>query len=231
MRRPWVRPVLVFLFHDIGWKLLSLAIAVLLWVLVASEPEISTFVTVPVQFKNMPEGLEVSSDIVESVNLELRGPSGELRNFQDSRPYSVVLDMSRVVAGERTFSIDDGDFRLPRGIRVVRAFPSQLRFDFERRAAATVPVQVRFGSPHEGYDVAGFQVSPATLRIVGPESHVNRIKAVATDPIDLGPVVGSAQFHVSAFVDDAHVRFASPPKVTVDVQVKAQPEQARRRGR
>ena len=231
MRRSRFRSVLLFLFHDFWWKLLSLAIAVLLWIFVASEPELSTFVNVPVQFKDMPEGIEIASDVVESVYLELRGPSGELRMMDESSRYAVVLDMSRVQAGERTFTIGAGEVKIPRGLSVVRAVPSQLRFAFERRATRDVPVQVRFTAVQPGYEVAGFDVSPATLRIVGPESRVNGIQGVATDPIDLSPVVAAAQFQVHAFVDDPHVRFASPPNVRVKVRVKARPETSPRRRR
>ena len=216
------RAVLRLIFKDFGWKVLSLAIAVLLWAVVASEPELSTFVSVPVEYKSLPDGLEISSDIVESVYLELHGPSGRLRGSTgDERRYAVVLDMSRVRPGERAFTIGENDVRLPRGIRLVRAIPSQLRFDFERRQYRSAPVEVRFATqPQPGYEVASLEVTPSTLQIVGPESRVNRTKYVATDPIDLSNVVGTAEFHVNAFIDDPHIRFTRPPRAKVKVHIK-----------
>ena len=41
------RRVLGLLTHNLGWKLLALAIAVALWGVVSNEPEMSTFVSVP----------------------------------------------------------------------------------------------------------------------------------------------------------------------------------------
>ena len=70
--------------ENLGWKLLALAIAVVLWVLVASEPELSTFVTVPLAYKNLPDDLEISAEPVNSISLELRGPSGELRSLGET---------------------------------------------------------------------------------------------------------------------------------------------------
>lgn len=237
MKRPVVGPLFRFIFKDWIWKLISLAAAVLLWILVASEPELSTFVTVPVQFKNLPDGIEIGSDVIESVYLELRGPSGELRlpggelrGIDDSRRYAVVLDMSHVRPGERTFTIDEGDVKLPRGIHLVRAVPSQLRFDFEQREWRSVPVEVRFGPVQPGYELTGFTVTPPALRVEGPQSRVNLIKRVVTDPVDLSQVVGSAEFHVNCFVEDPHVRFASRSQATVNVQVRARPGAAPRRG-
>src|ERR1039458_7142140 len=80
---------------NFGWKLLSLGIAVVLWALVASEPELSTFAVVGVEYKNLPEDLEISSDLVSSLRLELRGPSGALRGLGEGgmRP-EAILDMS-----------------------------------------------------------------------------------------------------------------------------------------
>jgi YbbR domain-containing protein len=218
-----VRTAFRFAFHDFGWKMLSLAVAVVLWIFVANEPELAEFATAPVQFKGLPDGIEISSGTVESVTLELRGPSSELRSLDQPRRYAVVLDMSHVEPGERTFSITQDDVRLPRGIHLVRAIPSQLRFDFERRASRPIPVDVRFGPPPPGYEVTGFSVTPRTLRIVGPHSRVEQMKAAVTDPIDVSQVVGPAEFHVTAYVEDSHVRLASPPQVTVNVEVRARP--------
>ena len=73
----WIRDLI---FQNILWKLLSLAIAVVIWALVATEPELATFASVRLEYKNLPQGLEISSDPVSSVLLELRGPAGALRS-------------------------------------------------------------------------------------------------------------------------------------------------------
>lgn len=222
MKAGFLRTALRLIFNDFGWKVFSLAIAVLLWMVVASEPELSTFVSVPVEYKSVPESLEISSDVLESVYLELHGPSGRLRGTEgEQHRYAVVLDMSAVRPGARTFTIGENDARLPRGIRLVRAIPSQLRFDFERRQYRDTPVHVRFAAqPQPGYHVASYEVTPSTLQIVGPESRVNRVKFVSTDPLDVSNVVGTAEFHVNAFVDDSHVRFTRPPQIKVKIHIK-----------
>ena len=135
--------LLRFTTRNAGWKLLSLLIAVLLWMTVASEPELATFVGVPVEYKNLPSDLEISSPVVNSVYLELRGPAGELRNFSERRA-AVVLDMSEAQPGESTFTVGRSNVVLPRGLRVMRAIPAQLRFEFQRVATRKVPVEARF---------------------------------------------------------------------------------------
>ena len=216
-----LRWTLQLVFHNLGWKLLALAIAVVLWALVASEPELSEFATVRLEYRNLPEDLEIGSDPVGSVSLELRGPSGELRGVGDGIQPAVVLDMSDVRPGERTFTIGAGNVKLARGVRMVRSIPSEVRFLFERRMVRFVPVAVRTtGLGQNGYTVAHQSVAPDRLEIAGPSSRVARVAAAVTDPVDLSSVVGTSQFRVNAFVEDSFVRFQSSPQVVVTVTMK-----------
>ena len=93
------------LVHNFWWRVLALLLAVTIWAMVASEPELSMFATVPLEYRNLPDDLEMSSPPAETVTLELRGPSAELRGLGDNRSPSVVLDMSDAIPGLRTFSI------------------------------------------------------------------------------------------------------------------------------
>jgi YbbR domain-containing protein len=214
---------LKWITENFWWKVLALAIAFALWWVVASEPELSVFVTVPLTYKNLPDDLEISAEPVNSISLELRGPSGELRGLGDSgstRP-GVILDMTGVHTGERTFPIGSGNVRLARSVRMIRAIPSEARFEFERRATKQVRVAPRFGGDGaNGYSVAHYAVEPDMLQVVGPASRVERISSVITDPVNVAAVVGTARFRVNAFVEDPYVRFADSPQVTVAVTMK-----------
>jgi len=216
-----VRRAVALVTTNFGWKVLAVALAVVLWAAVSTEPELSAFASAPLEYKNLPGDLEISSSLIESVSLELRGLSGEIRGLGDTRRPSVILDMTGIHPGERTVSIDETNVRLPRGVHLVRSVPSQVHLEIERRAFRQVPVQVRFNSARQaGYEVDHFQVEPVHLGVVGPESHVARIHSVATDLIDLSGVVGRSQFRVNAFVEDMYVRFQSSPTVAVAVTMK-----------
>jgi YbbR domain-containing protein len=213
------------LFSNMGWKLLSLALAAGLWLAIVGEPEMASSVSVPIQYIHIPPDYEISSDIPERVNLEVQGPTIRVQRLNVSGT-AVVLDLSTVKnPGERTFTIDQRNLRLPSGVRLVRAVPSQLRVRFDRRASREVPVQVRFaGAPPEGYHVVRSEARPGTLKVVGPEGRVRRIDFAETDAVDLSAVLAASEFHVQAFVDDAHVRFDGSPRVTVKVVVERIPQ-------
>jgi len=159
---------------------------------------------------------------VSSVKLELRGPSGELRGVGGSGTQpEVVLDMSRVQPGERTFPIGDGNVKLVRGVRLVRAIPAEVRFHFERHAERTVKVSPRF-TERNGYQVTDFSVSPDSVAIAGPASRVARLATVLTDPVDIPAQAGSFDYQVNAFVDDPYIRFPVTTRVTVTMTVRKQ---------
>ncbi len=112
---------------------------------------------------------------------------------------------------------------LPRGVRLVQAVPSQLRFDFESRAYRSIPVVPQItGEGQNGYVIASQRVQPGELVIVGPATHVARINQATTDPVDVSRAVGTSEYQVNAFVADPYVRFQSSPQVEVIVAMKKQ---------
>jgi len=195
------------LLHNIGWKLLSLALASILWFVVAREPSIATSLNVPIQFKNMSDDLDVSSEIPERVRLEVRGPSGRLSR-DNLAETAVVLDLATVAGpGERTFTFADRNVRLPTGVNFYKAVPSQITIRFEHLMYKSVPVRARYATgPPDGYAIVNSSFEPSTVRIVGPESHIQPIDFVSTDPIDLSNVIGQAEMRVHVNVGDPQVR-------------------------
>ena len=215
----WGKLLLGLVIANPGWKLLSLAIAVAVWGVVANEPELATFTTAGIEYKNLPEDLEISSEPVSTVKLELRGPSGQLRGVSDGASPEVILDMSDVRVGERTFPIGDGNVRLVRGVQLVRAIPSLVRIRFERHAQRTVKVTPRFHD-RDGYEVADYTVNPDSVAVAGPASHIAQIETVVTDTVNVPGRAGAFAYPVNTFLDDPYVRFPDVSRVIVTVTVR-----------
>jgi YbbR domain-containing protein len=202
------------------WKLGALLVSVLLWYAIEAEPELVTSRAVPVYYQNLRADLLVVADVPGTVRVELRGPSRKLSPSALSDT-SVRLDLSPVTnPGERTFTLSSADVNLPEGVTFLRAMPSQLRLAFDRFLEKDVPVEVRQSSPPPpGFRVLGKDVAPATLRIAGPEQHVQKIIAAQTDAIDLSGNASDASFRVNTFIDDPQVRLESSPIVTVKFRI------------
>src|SRR5579872_1026791 len=210
-----------WLFGNLGWKLLSLAIATVLWLVVAREPELATSINVPVEYKNIPDDLDISSGIPDRVYLEVRGSPLRLTrdNLQDA---AIVLDLSTVAkAGERTFTVREQNLKLPSGVSFYKAVPSQITLRFERLVSKTVPIRPKFSTgPTQGYAIVASSFNPPTVRISGPESRIRSIEAVSTDPIDLSNVVGKTEIRVHLSVGDPKIRLRSDAQVHFNVTLE-----------
>jgi YbbR domain-containing protein len=207
--------------HNFGLKILVLLAAFGLWFNIASEPELATVVSVPVDYRNYPRDLVISSKVVESISVEARGPASRLREMQESH-VAAVIDFSSVhAAGQRTFTLTAAEVRPPRGVTLVRVIPEQLRFDFERQVAGKLKVTVKYsGVLPRGLKLRNATVQPSSLAIKGPESHVAGAQAAVTDPFDLSRVTGDSQQQLSAFIDDPEIHFTDVPRVTVKIRLE-----------
>jgi YbbR domain-containing protein len=206
---------------NLGWKLLSLLIAVALWIAVAREPELATSLAVPIDFKSLPEDLDIGSNAPDRVRLEIRGPSGRLSrdNLND---VAVVLDLSDAHAGERTYNIRPSNINLPAGVSFYRALPSQITLRFDKLATREVEIVLAPYSkgPPEGYRVRAYTLEPSKTRLRGPEERLKSITRVTLDPVDLSGVVSRAEFHTHVNVGDPQVRLEVPTDVKLKVTLE-----------
>lgn len=205
--------------RNLGWKLLSLLIAVALWIAVAREPELATSLSVPVEFKKIPEDLDIGVNAPERVHVEVRGSSGRLTH-DNLINVAAVLDLSDAYAGERTYTIHDYNLNLPPGVTFYRAVPSQVTLRFDRLIARDVEVRPNYIKIPDGYQRVAETVEPAKVRVRGPEGRLKNMREILTDPIDLSAVVGQAQLRTEVNVGDAQVRLETPTPITVQVKLE-----------
>jgi hypothetical protein len=123
------------LTRNLGWKLLSVGLAVLLWIAVEGEPELVTVQSVPVFYRNVEPSLALVANPPTTVRVELRGPSDVLGRDNLSN-VSVLLDLAGVAEpGERVFPISRTNVSVPAGVNFVRADPSELKLHLDRAPA------------------------------------------------------------------------------------------------
>jgi hypothetical protein len=128
--------------------------------------------------------------------------------------------MAGITPGQHTFTVNSADVKLPRGVDLVRAIPSQIRMNFDSSATRTVPVEVRFAEDlPPDLELLSASAQPAKLAITGPASRVAHVDSVYTDPLPVRIGAGAATYHSRAYVDDPRVRFEESPQVTVKVIV------------
>lgn len=120
------------LLHNWWLKLLSLLLAYGLWTVVAQTPVVEIGISVPLELRHLPAGLQVSGDIPTRVYLDLRGPSNLLRRLPPEE-VAVVVDLTGVSSGNKWFSLGAKNVEVPPGVEVVRVIPAEVRLDLVSR--------------------------------------------------------------------------------------------------
>lgn len=212
------------LTHNWAAKGLSVLIAFLLWVALVDDPELIETVTVPVEYRNLSGSLDLSPDVPDRVQLQVRGPRGRLNEVSAERT-NIVLDLAGMqTPSARTFTVQEGTLNLPPNVTLVRAMPSQLRVKLERRMYKDLPVTVVFEQPlPKGLRVSATEVSPAFIKVVGPESRIVIATALTTEPIDLSEVNVLKPIRVNVLLTDPELSIVGSALVMVRLQTAQQP--------
>src|SRR5271168_4007371 len=209
-----------YVLKNLPFKLVSLAIAILLWWAVGRDSAIEIPMTVPLEFLHAPSNLEITSDYPFQAQVTLRGPEHLLQEIRPSQVHA-IMDLEGAGPGERTYDLTTSQVQTPHNVKVVQVAPVQFRISFDPRATRTVPVQPRvIGTLLGGYEMRKPVAQPSSVTIVGPERRVNTIESVMTDPVDATGVVGSATFTTHAYVADPLVRVQTPGPIHVTVSTE-----------
>jgi YbbR domain-containing protein len=114
------------LTHNWELKLLSLALAYGLWVVVGQAPVVERGVAAPFAVRNLPERLELAGEIPTEIYVELRGPETRLRLLRPA-DVTVAVDLASAPAGNHTLRLEARHVERPPGVEVVRLVPAEVQ--------------------------------------------------------------------------------------------------------
>jgi YbbR domain-containing protein len=216
MKRPW-------LFQHLGLKLLSLAMALVLWMVVSGEEIVERGVRVPLELQQLPPGLELTGDIPTTADLRVRGPSGTLSRLS-AGDVVAVLDVRSAAEGRRLFTLTPEQMRVPFGVEVVQVTPSAIAMVFERSATKQVPVVPAVdGNPAPGYVVGAKTADPPRVEVIGPESVVKSVTEVLTESVSVAGARDRVTQTVAIGVLDPALRVKNARSAAVTVQILPAP--------
>ena len=206
-------------FRHVGLKLVSVAIAVLLWMVIAGEETVERGLRVPLELQQFPPGLELLGDVPTTADVRVRGVSGTLSRISPGDVVA-VLDLRGARAGERLFHLTPEQVHAPFGVEVVQVTPPTVAVVFEKAASRNVPIKPAIeGRPAAGYMVGKTTADPPTVEVVGPESAVRRVTDALTEPVSVAGAVRPVQETVTVGTLDPAVRVKTQRTVQVTVQV------------
>lgn len=213
--------------RDWPLKLVSLVLALAVWLLLVPYEKVSSAksLTIPLETRNVPAGLEIVERPPATVDITLRAPN---RLLDEIGPSALVarLDLDRASVLQQEYPLKTAMVAAPPGAVVVKISPSKVTIRLERTAEATLEVHATLrGKPAAGFHVDGIEIEPARVTVQGPESRLKAKAAATTAPVDITGLAQPTVFDADIILPRPELRFASP-QASARVAVHIVPDKA-----
>jgi YbbR domain-containing protein len=224
---PRIRDIL---FGNLGLKLASLFLALLLYAHVVTDQQREQVLQIPVTVTGLPDTLVAVGSRPERVGVKIRGKWKDLIRLGLTSPY-LSLDLAHAAPGPFHATIAAGDVteralppELSKLVAVTEVLePRTVELTIEPKRAKWVPVRPRLS----GASPAGFRLleparaTPDTVRVEGPASVVAALDTLDTLPVDITGERERIQRQIDIDAGPAPLRL-EPRRVTVTARfVKA----------
>lgn len=221
--RSYVRSLFV---RDWKLKIVSLALALGVWLLlVPAEKKFSEkSLTIPLETRNIPAGLEIVERPATAIDVTLRAPN---RLLDEIGPSGLVarIDLDRATVLQQEYPLNTSMIAVPPGAEVVKISPGKVSIKLERTAEATLDLHPTLrGRAAPGFRIARTEIEPSSVIVRGPESRVRAKEAATTAPIDVSGLAESTIFTADIILPRPELRLASPEtSARITVLVEADP--------
>ena len=205
-------------------KVLSVALAVVLWFVIAGEKSSEMGISVPLELRNFPADLELTGEAVDRVEVRLRASQSIIQRIAPGE-VSAHVDLGTMRAGEHIVHLTDSTVRVPFGVRVVKITPSVLTIGLEPTVRRRVPVKPRLlGAPAAGFRLGRVASEPAQIQLKGPHSRVDAVDSVFTEPVVVEGARGTVVVDVNVGLSDPLLRLEGGTRVRVTAEVQEEQE-------
>jgi len=206
------------------WRqLVAVFVAAGLWFLFGGQQIVERAIRVPLEYANLPSGIEMTGETPTVVDIRVRGSEAAMARVVPGELVA-VLDLAGARPGQRLFHITSDDVRAPSGVTVVQVTPSSVAMAFEQSASKMVPVSPAIdGQPAYGFEVGTVTVTPSVVEVLGPAGALAGIQAVVTEPVAVVGTSASVRETVTIGVSDRTLRVGQPRRVTVAVEIRPAP--------
>jgi YbbR domain-containing protein len=205
---------------NLGLKIISLVLGFSLWYIVAGGQGAEIVLTIPLEYRNVPEGMEVLEESAQQVDIRLRGSSEIVRRLTPQEIQAGV-DLSGAQPGEQSFYLSPENIATPFGVHVLRVTPAAVQLQLDRTARRRLEVVPRVvGSPAAGYELANIWLASNEIEVTGPASRLEGLEQVTTAPILVEGLRDPFTQTVQVMLEDPYVRPVDGRGIEVTLDVR-----------
>ena len=201
-------------------KGVALLAAAGLWFMIGGQKVVERAIRVPLEYTNLPSGIEMTGEIPTVVDIRVRGSEAALSRMVPGEMVA-VLDLAGARAGNRLFHLTGSDVRSPTGVEGVQVTPGNVAIGFEATVSKTVRVSPAVeGTPAFGYEIGAITSTPATVEVLGPAGALEALQAVITEPVSVAGASSTVRDTVTIGVADRNVRIQALQRVDVSIEMR-----------
>lgn len=213
-------PFFRWLKEDLGTKMISLSLALFLWIFVHIEERGRMVLRTTLQLINIPENLMVMSDLPGEIQVTVEGPKTML-SVLNPRLSPYRIDLKDVRPGITRIQVSPHNLRIPRGIDVVEVSPSTIMIELKETQTARIPVRVKLqGSPPAGYVINNVEIVPPQVEVIAPREVFAHLRFLYTEPVSLEGVTGTKTWIVPLELGDLKIKGITTQEVEVTLEIE-----------
>lgn len=202
----------------------SVAFALILWMMVATEKTYSYQITVPIEVERLAPGFTLLEPIPESAVIEVQGKGRTLISiwFYD---ISFRLELPDITKSQR-ISLKDylTSLNLPTtfGLSVVDIVePGTIELKIDEKVTRKIPIQlVGMIQPEDGYALIDYIFIVDSAVVQGPRSKVDKVSAVMTESVEFIGHTSSFKERTNLINPEPGIFILSPGSVNIDVDIQ-----------
>jgi YbbR domain-containing protein len=203
--------------RNMGLKGLALGLSVVLWWFVTGESNVHVGFAVPLEIRNIPEGMAVTNKVVRQVDVRLAGPSTLISALQQ-KEISAAVDLSGAKGGRETIPLTERSVKVPAGFRVERVYPASVEVVLEKLERRIVPVLPQVGGASKvRARIARTEVDPPSLEVEALPDEFSRLKTLTTEEIEPGTTEGVFTARARVNLPEGHAKIVGNPNVLVTI--------------
>jgi YbbR domain-containing protein len=204
-------------------KVISLILAIILWLFVKSTSEGEVGLVVPLEFFGIPSSLIVTEVSEDAIMVRIMGPLSQLERLS-TKEGRARIDLSSARPGTNTFQILPDDFNLPPALKITQISPSSIKVELDGVVDKVVHVKVVMkGKPAPGYRVTMITVDPPAINLQGARSQLEALQEVLTEEVDLTGLRETQEIEIALRLTDLTLTEGVKDTVKVIVAVKKEP--------
>jgi hypothetical protein len=200
-------------------KVISLFLAVTLWLFVGGEDRIDKNVMVPIEIINLPRNLVISNQFKKEIEVSVSGPRSLILEM-GNRSVTRQIDLSTATPGTMVIENSNQHIPVPRGVTVQRVQPSSIILSLDKLVQKQLAITPRTtGRLAAGYYLKALNTDPDLITITGPETVLAQVEELFTRAISLEGLQHSTQLQVPLQLDANIIELIGEPSVTADLQI------------